>query len=35
MTTLYAMPGAGSVIAEIMFEELGIEANLLYPDEAE
>jgi len=35
MTTLYAMPGAGSVIAEIMFEELGMKANLLYPDEAE
>lgn len=35
MTTLYAMHGAGSIIAEIMFEELGIKANLLYPDEAE
>jgi glutathione S-transferase len=35
MTTLYAMHGAGSVIAEIMFEELGMKANLIYPDEAE
>lgn len=35
MTTLYAMHGAGSIIAEIMFEELGIKANLLYPDEDE